>query len=130
VQSKTCLAVNLDEQFDRYYPAIYKYFRYRGADSDLANDLAAGVFEAALTKLTTFNPNKGAFNTWLFAIARHLAINYWKGQARRKDIAIDSFTTCSTSELMPEEVVIREQSTEMLLMAVSGLEERECEIVA
>jgi RNA polymerase sigma-70 factor (ECF subfamily) len=130
VQPTPCLAINLVEQFDRYYLAVYKYFRYRGADPDLANDLATGVFERALAKLSSFDPHKGAFNTWLFAIARHASINHWKDQARRKDVSIDCVSAQSSGEPTPEDVVIQGQSVEALLMALCELEEREREIVA
>jgi RNA polymerase sigma factor (sigma-70 family) len=130
VPPTACLTVNLSEQFDCYYPAVYKYFRYRGADPDLANDLAAAVFERALTKLSSFDPRKGAFNTWLFAIARHTAINHWKAQARRKDVSIDFISDQSNGEPLPEEVVIQGQSLEALLAALCDLEERQREIVA
>ena len=124
------LTVNLSEQFDRYYPAVYKYFRYRGADPDLANDLAAAAFERALAKLSSFDPRKGSFSTWLFAIARHTAINHWKAQARRKDVSIDFVSEQSNGEPLPEDVVIQGQSLEALLVALSDLEERQREIVA
>ncbi|MDR3573479.1 MAG: sigma-70 family RNA polymerase sigma factor [Anaerolineaceae bacterium] len=124
------LTVNLSEQFDRYYPAVHKYFRYRGADPDLANDLAAVVFERALTKLSSFDPRKGGFGTWLFAIARHTAINHWKAQRTKQDISIDFVSEQSDGEPLPEEVVIQGQSLEALLAALSDLEERQREIVA
>ena len=57
-QPISCAPVNLGEQFDQYYPAVFKYFRYRGADPDTANDLAAAVFERALAKINTFDPEK------------------------------------------------------------------------
>jgi len=129
-QPTACHAINLAEQFDHYYPAVYKYFRYRGADPDLANDLAAGVFERALTKLSSFDPRRGAFSTWLFAIARHAVINHWKAQTYRKDVSIDCVSAQPNGESMPEEVVIQGQSVEALLLALCELNDREREIVA
>jgi RNA polymerase sigma factor (sigma-70 family) len=129
-QPTPCPAINLAEQFDRYYPAVHRYFRYRGADPDSANDLAAGVFEHALAKLHTFDPRKAAFNTWLFAIARHAAINHWKTQARRKVLPIEQASAQPTGDPLPEETVIHEQRIEALLAALKRLDEREREIVA
>ena len=68
----------LERAFDTYYPAIFRYFRYRGADADTANDLAAAAFERALNHLHQFDPRKAQIQTWLFAIAHNLAINHWK----------------------------------------------------
>ena len=89
MQPSPCHPINLSEQFDRYYPRIYKYYRYRGADIDTANDLASTVFERALAKLSSFEPSKAAFNTWLFAIAHNVSINYWKAQARAQIVPLE-----------------------------------------
>ncbi|MDD5370913.1 MAG: sigma-70 family RNA polymerase sigma factor [Anaerolineaceae bacterium] len=121
--------INLTEAFERYYPAIFKYYRYRGADSDTANDLASTVFERALVKLASFNPEKAAFPTWLFAIAHHLAINHWKAQARSRPVSLD-VAALPASEPSPDEALLRQERLEILLAALQALEEREREIVA
>lgn len=128
-QPTSCHSVNLGEQFDHYYPAVYKYFRYRGADSDTANDLAAAVFERALAKMNTFDPRKAAFNTWIFAIAHNMGINHWKAQARAQAISIDQAATQPGSDPPPEDALIHQEGITALLTALSGLEEREREVV-
>jgi DNA-directed RNA polymerase specialized sigma24 family protein len=46
-QTKTTTTqhVSIEQAFERYYPAVFRYFRYRGADSETANDLASSTFE-------------------------------------------------------------------------------------
>lgn len=109
---------------------IYKYFRYRGADADTANDLAAAVFERALAKLSSFDPQKAAFNTWLFAIAHNLAINHWKARARARIVPLEAAAAQPGTDPPPEEILILQERIESLLEALQGLEDREREIVA
>lgn len=122
-------SINLTEQFDRYYPMVFKYFRYRGADCDTANDLASSVFERALAKLESFNPRKAVFATWLFAIAHHLAINHWKSQARSHPVSLD-LAALPGNDSSPEEALLCLERLEGLLIALHELEEREQEIIA
>ena len=44
---------SLEQAFERYYPAVFRYFRYRGADPETANDLASSTFEQALKNLSS-----------------------------------------------------------------------------
>ena len=74
-RSKTTSATLLAQAFNRYYPAVFRFFRYRGADPDVANDLAASVFERALNHLDQYDPRKAQIQTWLFTIAHNLSIN-------------------------------------------------------
>ena len=55
--------VSLEQVFERYYPAVFRYFRYRGADADTADDLASSVFEKALSSLRQYDPRKGQVQT-------------------------------------------------------------------
>jgi RNA polymerase sigma factor (sigma-70 family) len=123
----SCHSVNLGEQFDHYYPAVFKYFRYRGADSDTANELAAAVFERALAKINTFDPRKAAFNTWIFSIAHNMGINHWKAQIRAQAVSIDQAQP--GLDLPPEDAIIHQEGITALLTALSELDEREREVV-
>ena len=120
----------LESQFEVIFLAIYRYFRYRGADPQLADDLAATVVERALLKKETYDPRKGSFNTWIFHIAHNTAINHWTWQTRRPEIALDSLAEQSSQELLPEEFVIQHQDIDEMLSVLRILKEREREILA
>ena len=119
----------LEQAFDRYYPALFRYFRYRGADTDTANDLASAVFERALGNLTGYDLRRSQIQTWLFAIARNLSINHWK--------AARDHTFAQLNEDVPipddpplEQVVMLIQDKEQILSAIQKLDERAREILA
>jgi RNA polymerase sigma-70 factor (ECF subfamily) len=55
--------------FDRHYDDVLRFFWLRTADAEVAADLAAETFAAALEGLTRFDESKGPAVAWLFGIA-------------------------------------------------------------
>jgi RNA polymerase sigma-70 factor (ECF subfamily) len=55
--------------FDRYYAEVTEFFWFRTADVDVAADLTAETFAAALEGLERFDGTKGTAAGWLFGIA-------------------------------------------------------------
>ena len=117
----------LEDAFDRHYPALYRYFRYRGADADIANDLASAVFERALENLERFDPRRAKISTWLFTIARNLSINHWK--AEKHTLPLDDDLPIP-DELPLEQIIVLTQDREQILLALQSLDERAREILA
>lgn len=122
--------VDLEHEFERLYPMVFKYFRLRGADADTANDLSGVAFEKAIAHLRSYNPAKASLATWLFAIVRNTAINHWKMQRRRPEIGLDVVEERASSSPEPEEAVIQRETRDALLSALNGLDERERDLVA
>ena len=120
-------AEQLEQAFDRYYPAIFRYFRYRGADVDTANDLASATFERALKNLNRFDPRRAQIQTWLFAIARNLSISHWK--AEKQTIPLDEDLPIPDGSL-PEQTILLTQDRGTILLALQSLDSRSREILA
>jgi RNA polymerase sigma-70 factor (ECF subfamily) len=63
------------EDFDAFYRehalAVVRYFARRTRDPELAADLTAETFAAALAGRHRFDPSAGRPGQWLFGIARH-----------------------------------------------------------
>jgi RNA polymerase sigma-70 factor (ECF subfamily) len=55
--------------FDRYYAEVSKFFWMRTADAEVAADLTAETFAAALEGLDRFDTARGTAAGWLFGIA-------------------------------------------------------------
>jgi RNA polymerase sigma-70 factor (ECF subfamily) len=119
----------LEQAFERYYPAIFRYFRYRGADADTANDLASETFERALNHITAFDPHRAQIQTWLFAIARNIAINHWKAESAHAAMPLEDDLP-TPDDLPLEQTIILEQDKTLILLALQMLDERSREIVA
>ncbi len=122
--------IPFDQVFDTYYPAVFRYFRYRGADADTANDLASSVFEKALASLHRYDPRKGQIQTWLFAIAHNLAINHWKAEQAHPTASLDDLDLLTQDDPPPEQALILVQDKEQVLQALQALDPRSVEIIA
>jgi RNA polymerase sigma-70 factor (ECF subfamily) len=126
----TAETIPFDQVFDSYYPAVFRYFRYRGADADTANDLASSVFEKALANLRQYDPRKGQIQTWLFAIAHNLGINHWKAETAHPLTSLDDLDLPVQDELQPEQALMLVQDKEQILRALQSLDPRSVEIIA
>ena len=127
MKPRSSLSPSLEQAFDQYYPAIFRYFRYRGADAESANDLAAAVFERALTRLHQYDPHKAQLQTWLFAIAHSISVNHWKSD--KQSLPLDEDLPGSDDPPL-EETVILTQDRQQILLALGALDERSHEIIA
>jgi RNA polymerase sigma-70 factor (ECF subfamily) len=119
--------VSLEQAFERYYPAVFRYFRYRGADPETANDLASSTFELALKNLSRYDPRKAQIQTWLFAIAHNLGINHWK--AEKQTAPLDDDLPAPDDPPL-EQALILVQDKEQILQALQSLDGRAREILA
>ena len=117
----------LEQAFERYYPALFRYFRYRGAEADSANDLASATFEQALKNLQRYDPRKNQIQTWLFAIAHNLGINHWKAEKHTTPLDEDLPVPDDPSL---EKTIILIQDKEQILQALQALDGRAREILA
>lgn len=122
-------AKRLEQAFDRFYPALFRYFRYRGADVDTANDLASATFERALENLTGYDPHRSQIQTWLFAIARNLSINHWKAASNHTLAPLDKDIPVPDDPPLEQAIVLIEDK-EQILSAIQKLDERAREILA
>lgn len=68
--------------YDRYYLPIYRYFRIRLEDQELAEDLTAEVFLRMLEHLPRYRAQGRPFLAWLYTIARNLLTDYYRAQPR------------------------------------------------
>src|ERR1041384_8094439 len=77
-------------------PRVYNYFRYRVGDEQLAQDLTSATFEKAWRNRARYRRDLAAFSTWLFTIARHVAVDYYR--RRRADTPLEAVAHLPTGE--------------------------------
>lgn len=73
-------AIDWNTLYADQLPRVYNYFRYRLGDGLDAQDLTATTFEKAWRGRNRYQQNRGAFSTWLFTIARNVAIDHYRRQ--------------------------------------------------
>ena len=110
-----------------HLPRVYNYFRYRVGDGPEAEDLTAETFEKAWRGRMRYRRSRGAFSTWLFTIARNVAVDSFR--RRRPTVPFD--TVHGRADGMPlDEVVQRHGDLARLGALLARLPTRERELVA
>jgi len=81
--------------YDRYVNQIYHYFLSHIGNSIEAQDLTSQVFLKALNGLATYR-HRGHFTAWLFTIARHQWIDYYRQM--RREVSLDDVVDLPSKE--------------------------------
>lgn len=63
--------------YDRFADSVYRYIYFKVGDFD-AEDLAELVFLKVWEARESYNPDKSAFKTWMFTIARNVVIDFYR----------------------------------------------------
>jgi RNA polymerase sigma-70 factor, ECF subfamily len=63
---------------------VYGYLLYLTRNWALAEDLTNETFETALRRWKRFDPRRGTARTWLLAIARSTALDFFRAEGRRR----------------------------------------------
>ena len=108
-------------------PRVYNFFRYRVGDRALAEDLTAATFEKAWRGRSRFRRDLSAFSTWLFTIARNVAIDYFRKKGG--DIPLETVGE-RADPVSLEETVQRNHDAARLGALLSQLPTREREVIA
>lgn len=120
-----------DADWDALYadqlPRVYNFFRYRVGPGAVAEDLTSITFEKAWRARERYRRDLGAFSTWLFTIARNVAIDHYR-QARRH-APLEAAAEVPGGE-SPEELAERRSDLDRLARLFERLEDRERELLA
>lgn len=119
--------IDWETTYREYLPRVYNFFRYRVSDRTLAEDLTAATFEKAWRGRSRFRRDLSAFSTWVFTIARNVAIDYFR--RKEQDISLEIVGE-RADPISLEETVQRNHDSARLGALVSQLPARERELVA
>ncbi len=72
--------------YDLYAQKIFGFLFHKTFDRSLAEDLASETFMKALERIQGFDPKKGNFQAWLFAIARNTLIDHFRSRKETASI--------------------------------------------
>ena len=59
-------------------PKVYRFFCYQVGEGQLAEDLTSTTFEKAWRRRRRYRRDLSAFSTWVFTIARNVAIDHFR----------------------------------------------------
>lgn len=79
---------NLDSQtigaiYDKYFPEVYRYVRYRLSDEHVAEDIASDVFVRLLEASQNGRGPQSNLKAWLFSTAAHIVTDHLRRAYRR-----------------------------------------------
>lgn len=94
------------ELVTHYQSPLFSYLGRMGLTQAAAQDIAQEAFLRAWTSLGSYDPARAAFSTWLFTIARNLALNH-----------VGKKCELTTDEELPEAICERQQPPEQLEQA-------------
>jgi RNA polymerase sigma-70 factor, ECF subfamily len=116
--------------YDEYFQRVYNYTRYRCGDAHTADDLTAAIFERALERLVDYNPQRGSFGAWLFTIARGIVTRHLRSDYTNGWLPLDEINEVADGTPTPEERLIRSETQNRLLAALSHLSERDRDLLS
>jgi RNA polymerase sigma-70 factor (ECF subfamily) len=85
--------------YDEHAACLLSYLARR-VGSDLAEDLLAETFRAAIESYSKFDPARGTANGWLFGIATNLLRRHWRTE-RRQLLALERSASRTAPTLDP-----------------------------
>lgn len=115
--------------YDRYYTRVYNYLRYRLDDDASAEELCAQVFERLLMYIRRYDPERGPFEPWLFAIARNALRDHWRRMKLRRFLPLDTQIQKASASVSPEDQAVRDEEIEELKQALCALDGRERDLL-
>lgn len=102
------------ELYDKYHRDLFQFVFYMVKDRNVTEDLVQEVYIKVLKSYDRFKGDSSE-KTWLFSIARHVTIDYFRKQKRKRKKMLDFFDWGEKGHLisdehpMPEEVAIQKE---------------------
>ena len=120
-----------EEDWDALYvehlPRVYNFLRYRVGDETVAEDLTSIVFQKAWLARRRYRRDLAGFGTWLFTIARNVAVDHFRG--RRVHAPLEEAAELAGGAT-PEQISEQRSEFERLTRLLAALPDRERELVS
>jgi RNA polymerase sigma-70 factor, ECF subfamily len=120
---------SFERAYESEFPHVYGYIRYRVGKGDIADDLTSQAFLKALDRLSTFDPAKAELGAWFLGIARNVVRDHLRSRRRWRWLPLDWLWDRGSPEPSPEQRAIRSEQQQRLLGALSGLSDRERDVL-
>lgn len=114
---------------NRFYPVIYRYFRYRINDAELSEDLTADVFVRLLEALHTGRGPRSNLRGWLMGMASHMVNDHYRRFYSRVDVEFSEEIEIDHYADPHHEIEIKEDQR-YLRSSMSKLTEQQKQVLA
>lgn len=107
--------------YEEYHHDVFKFLIYLTRNRDQAEDLVHEVYVRVLRAYVGFE-GKSSEKTWLFSIAKNVAIDHFRKQTVRRKHAYDKFdwetSQLTSTGILPEELAVINEKMQELLNAL------------
>jgi len=118
------------ELYEHFFPRIYQYLLGKTRDSTLADELVSDTFLRCYKHLRDYDPEKGAFSTWIFRIAINAMNKRYSGREFTSEAPWDdAFDPAGPEHETPEQQALSAERTNELHAAIKKLPERQQQIL-
>lgn len=112
------------ELYDKYHHDLFQFLFYMVRNREQAEDLVQEVYIKVLKAYDRFE-GKSSEKTWLFSIARHVAIDHFRKQKGWKQRLLETFDW-STQQVkdhqpLPEEVALQNDEIKLMYQCLDQL---------
>lgn len=99
------------ELYERYHKDLYQFVFYMVKDKDTTEDLVQEIYIKVLKSYHSFE-GKSSEKTWLFSIARHVTIDFFRKNGRRKKHVLTNINVEEHEQFIRDEQPLPEQIVE------------------
>ena len=104
--------------YDEYHNDVFRFLIYLMRDRDQAEDLMHEVYVRVLKAYSGFE-GKSSEKTWLFSIAKNVAIDHYRKSSVRRKHSFDKFdwekSELVSTEILPDNFVVLNEEMKDLL---------------
>ena len=115
--------------FRHYVPRVKSYMMRRGADPQLAEELAQETMLMVWRKAALYSVEKGSPSTWIFTIARNLRIDRLRREFAWQELP-EGHAEIASGDTPPDEAVSEAERKVRVLAALEGLPADQHEVVS
>ncbi|MDR6999910.1 RNA polymerase sigma factor [Neobacillus niacini] len=110
---------SISEIYRLHYLDVYRFLICFSGNQNEAEDLTQEVFIRVLNNLSNFN--NGNLKTWIFAIAKHVAIDYYRKKRFTSIFKENYFKQLKSPESSPNEQMEKDELKKFIHEAISKL---------
>lgn len=125
VRDKTAFA----QLFEHFGPRIKGFMMRKGADAELAEDLAQDTMITVWRKAHMYSREKGTVSTWIFTIARNRRIDWARRSSNVQFADIADYDQAS-DDPGSDETVTSTQEAEFVAEAIEALPEDQKQVIS
>lgn len=120
------MKTTFDYLYDTYHQDVYQYIFYLVKNHQVAEDLIQETYIKVLKSHQQFR-GESSEKTWLFSIARHTVMDFFRKQQREKNKWFglfkkeDDWLSVQSTEPLPEEIVVLSEEQQLLYAQLDKL---------